>query len=928
MVPVSSVEVEAQRAWNAKHYQLGDGNRHANFHSKWIHFIDEHGNFAEIDTELKQTDDGWSGEAMPFHVFFPKYANGEASFVLNNRYNVFERKVENEEAFTKWLSAPSAAEVEGELYDFNGNGVKDAVLYPNAFPELGADLILYVHFGATPSLQKLVRFHKEATEQYLKKNKKLKAIKIPFNMRFSKPTADVGVLSETPLAEMTEQEKDGFGKAVQKIEEKLAKKTRKDSLEARKLAGKLMQASRKEWAKSGKLRSKFSVEFRPAALKPETRSIITRDFHIWDSGPEHDSDGMPRKQRIDVELEQVGNGLVLTKILPRGFFEAAIANDQFPVFTDATDTFYSHTGDASGTIATSAGYTTWASIRAATDAQSMDNASTSFFVAAGHPSNYVLSRSFMSFDTSSISDDAVLQSGSLALTANSANTGSTTNTWAITAHSSSNHTGFVLGDFDQLTLNSPTELSDSRKNQTGWSSAGVVQTYTLNAAGLSNVSLNGYTPIVLRCGQDIDNVEPGTYQYVEVRSSDYTGTASDPTLSITYYVPPLTPTGAAANAANGSQEITVSWTDNASDETAYYVERSDDGSTGWSVISGALDPDTTSYIDDVGAWSTQKYYRVRAYRSGDDKYSNYSSVVNAKTAPQSPTSLAVSASDDSDELTLTWTDNSSDEDTFSIEASNDGSTGWSEIATDVASPYVHNVGTRDTQKYYRIRAKRNADTIYSSYTNIANGTTAPADPSSITLSVSGSQVNVGWTDNSSTETTFEIERKTGSEGTYIEIAEDTTSPYVDTNIMEGDVYYYRIRARRSDGLRSGYLTEDSIEIPLTAPENFAGSCTDDTAGAAKVTLTWSHTSVSEQGTKIQRSLNGTDWTDVTETAQGVEIYEDTGLEENTLYYYRIAAIGSFSFVLSDYVSAQVTTVANNVGGLRHSFYRKLGFYPY
>ena len=69
--------------------------------------------------------------------------------------------------------------------------------------------------------------------------------------------------------------------------------------------------------------------------------------------------------------------------------------------------------------------------------------------------------------------------------------------------------------------------------------------------------------------------------------------------------------------------ITLSWQDNATDETAYHIERSQDGSTSWSEV-GTVIADTTLYGDTPPNCDTGYTYRVRAYRSSDGHYSAYS----------------------------------------------------------------------------------------------------------------------------------------------------------------------------------------------------------------------------------------------------------------------------------------------------------------
>jgi hypothetical protein len=81
-----------------------------------------------------------------------------------------------------------------------------------------------------------------------------------------------------------------------------------------------------------------------------------------------------------------------------------------------------------------------------------------------------------------------------------------------------------------------------------------------------------------------------------------------------------------------SSRIDLRWKDNATNETAYTVERSPDGSTGWTVITDALDADTTSYSDTGLSTNTQYYYRVKA--TNGTNASDYSNVASDTTAAE------------------------------------------------------------------------------------------------------------------------------------------------------------------------------------------------------------------------------------------------------------------------------------------------------
>jgi hypothetical protein len=91
-----------------------------------------------------------------------------------------------------------------------------------------------------------------------------------------------------------------------------------------------------------------------------------------------------------------------------------------------------------------------------------------------------------------------------------------------------------------------------------------------------------------------------------------------------------------------------------------------------------------------------------------------------------------------------------------------------------------------------------------------NGLTLPAAPSNLTAAylTTGPGIAIKWVNNSTAATGFGIERKTGSSGTWAQIATtaNTIASYTDLAINSGVVYSYRVRAYNANG-NSGYSNE-------------------------------------------------------------------------------------------------------------------------
>jgi hypothetical protein len=77
----------------------------------------------------------------------------------------------------------------------------------------------------------------------------------------------------------------------------------------------------------------------------------------------------------------------------------------------------------------------------------------------------------------------------------------------------------------------------------------------------------------------------------------------------------------------------------------------------------------------------------------------------------------------------------------------------------------------------------------------------------------------------------------------------------------------------------------TLPVKPSAPSDFAATA----VSTSQIDLSWVDNTDGEALYDIERSLNGADWTVIHTTDPGAQSYESTGLDDGTIYYYRIRA---------------------------------------
>jgi Concanavalin A-like lectin/glucanases superfamily/Chitobiase/beta-hexosaminidase C-terminal domain len=82
------------------------------------------------------------------------------------------------------------------------------------------------------------------------------------------------------------------------------------------------------------------------------------------------------------------------------------------------------------------------------------------------------------------------------------------------------------------------------------------------------------------------------------------------------------------------------------------------------------------------------------------------------------------------------------------------------------------------------------------------------------VSAPAPRLTVTWQDNSNNEDNFKLERKTGTNGSYVQIATvaANNNSYADAGVIRGTTYCYRVRAANSSAV-SGYSNEGCATVP-------------------------------------------------------------------------------------------------------------------
>jgi len=257
---------------------------------------------------------------------------------------------------------------------------------------------------------------------------------------------------------------------------------------------------------------------------------------------------------------------------------------------------------------------------------------------------------------------------------------------------------------------------------------------------------------------------------------------------------------------------------------------------------------------------------------------------NTELEPEkwAPKNLTAEAIDDS-HIRLTWTQEESRIEGFIIERKDDTAS-YREIGRTDTTIFTDDSLKINTNYTYRIAAfaGKNLST-YSNEKSVHMIILAPTDLNA--EAINDQTIRLTWTDNCSFESGFKIERKAGSSN-FSQVAEvnANTTTYEESSLTYGEIYTYRVRAHTSLN-QSDYSNESLAKMIINAPTDLNAVAIDDQT----IKLTWADNCSFESGFKIERKIGNRDFVQLYEVDADVTNYEDSDLNSDELYIYRVKA---------------------------------------
>jgi uncharacterized repeat protein (TIGR02543 family) len=268
-------------------------------------------------------------------------------------------------------------------------------------------------------------------------------------------------------------------------------------------------------------------------------------------------------------------------------------------------------------------------------------------------------------------------------------------------------------------------------------------------------------------------------------------------------------TGFAAK-STGYDRVRLVWT--ASPGAAGYEVYRAESSTGTYELISSPEAATTTYTDSELVTGKTYYYMIRAYAAADTSriYGNYSAVVSARPIPLAPAKIAASSAG-YNSIKLAW-ESVTGASRYEIYRASSQTGTYYRISSPVASTvnYLNAGLTTGKNYYYMVRAYHleDATPVNGAFSAVKTAKPIPTAPTSFSaVRYNVTSIRTSWRAVSGASG-YKVYRATAASGTYSLVKTTTSTSWINSNLVKGKYYYYKIRAFRTMGstLVYGVLT--------------------------------------------------------------------------------------------------------------------------
>lgn len=372
---------------------------------------------------------------------------------------------------------------------------------------------------------------------------------------------------------------------------------------------------------------------------------------------------------------------------------------------------------------------------------------------------------------------------------------------------------------------------------------------------------------------------------------------------------PNAPSGLGATPASATS-VSLNWTNNATNQTGYHLDRALDAGFTQSLITQTLPAGPITFTDIASGLAPGGtfYYRLRAFNSAGDSGNSNMATVFIPLAPPKPSNQAVT-NVTANQIDLIWQDNAGHQaDSYSIlRAVDHGSFSLVASLPPTSRTPPSNYEWSDTNltpgtyyEYHIVAVNVSGSNDFAG----VNTTTLTQAPGSVSATGSNGLVTLSWTAPKGA-VSYNVYRGTsaGGEGVTPLATGITATTYSDLAVTNGTTYYYTVTAVNANAGGVPVLPSESAQsaevvatpstvATLAAPTGVVAAGTPTNTGTARSTLTWT-ASAGATSYNVYRSLTS-NGQGATPLASGVTTtsFIDSTVSFGTTYYYKVTAVNA------------------------------------